>query len=468
MTFSSPYFWLFLISTLALHHLTPERWRWLLLLGASYLFYWWQAPYLPLVLAAITAISYLCGIGMLNTDSGFRRGSLFWGGVSSCILLLALLKYGSAGLLPGTSALQTMVTIGVSYYTFQALSYLIDIRLGLLPPEQHLGYYALSLAFFPKLLQGPIERGNDLLPQLRTGKPFDYLAVRSGLLLVAWGLFQKVVIADRLGMYVDTVYNNLHAYQGLPLLVATYGYAGQIYFDFAGYTSMAIGSARLFGINLTANFNQPYLATSIADFWRRWHISFSRWILDYIFKPLQLGWRDWGATGTALALLITFVVSGLWHGASWNFVIWGMLHGIYMACSVWYRPWQKKLHNWLGVSKKPLLKLWQIGITFQLVCLAWVFFRANSLDDALYVLQHLWPLQTEPLQGLLMIKGDRELYITTLLLGGLMTTVLFPSLKHGIHTLFTGRWRWAAYYLLVLIILVCGIFHQGAFLYGRF
>jgi alginate O-acetyltransferase complex protein AlgI len=364
--------------------------------------------------------------------------------------------------------LQTMVTIGVSYYTFQAISYLIDIRLGLLKPEHHLGYYALSLAFFPKLLQGPIERGGDLLPQLQDSKPFDYLAARSGLLLVAWGLFQKVVIADRLGMYVDTVYNDLRSYQGASLLLATYGYAGQIYFDFAGYTSMAIGSARMFGIALTPNFNQPYLATSIADFWRRWHISFSRWILDYIFKPLQLGWRNWGTAGTSLALLITFLVSGLWHGASWGFIVWGLLHGCYMACSVWYRPWQKKLHHWLGISKTPLLKFWQIGITFHLVCLAWVFFRANSLSDAFYVLQHLWPLQTEALRGFMMIKGDRELYITLLLLGGLMTAVLFPPFKHGIAAQFNGRWRWAGYYLLVLIIFVCGIFHQGAFLYGRF
>jgi len=468
VTFSSPFFWAFLIVVLIAHAGTPQRWRWLTLLASSYLFYWWQAPYLPLVLATVTAISYLCGIGMVTAVTVRIRGILFWGGVSACVLLLALLKYGAAGMLPGPAVLQTMVTLGVSYYTFQAISYLADIRLGLLLPERHLGYYALSLAFFPKVLQGPIERGGDLLPQLRVSQPFDYQAARSGLLLVAWGLFQKVVVADRLGMYVDTAYNDLASYHGLPLLMATYGYAGQIYFDFAGYTCMAIGSARLFGITLSPNFNQPYLATSLADFWRRWHISFSRWILDYIFKPLQLAWRDQGSYGTALALLITFFISGLWHGASWGFVLWGLLHGVYMACAVFYRPWQKKLHKKLGITGSPLLKLWQVVVTFHLVCLAWVFFRADTVGEALYVLQHLWPLQTEGLQGFLMIKGERELYLTALLLVGLLMAVLFPALERGIATLFTSRWRWAGYYLLVLVILVCGLFHQGAFLYGRF
>ena len=214
--------------------------------------------------------------------------------------------------------------------------------------------------------------------------------MRFGLLLFTWGLFKKVVLADRLGIYVDTVYDDVHSYQGLPLILATYAYAFQIYFDFSGYTDMALGTARLFNINLTQNFNSPYLATSIADFWRRWHISFSRWILDYIFKPLQMQWRNARNWGTAAALLVTFTVSGLWHGANWGFIIWGLLHGIYLACSVFYKPYQKKIHKTLKLQKTKTLKVWQIFVTFHLVTFAWIFFRASSLADAGYLITNIF------------------------------------------------------------------------------
>lgn len=469
MTFTSPYFWLFLLGAVCCYYGTPSSWRWLMLLLMSYLFYWWQSPYLTLILMAITLVSYLGGIGVANAKTEQRSRAVFWGSLGVCIFMLVLLKYGTAGFLPGFSFLGAMAIVGVSYYVFQAISYLTDIRLGLLEPEKHVGYYALSLSFFPKLLQGPIERGGDILPQLHANLPFDYQAARSGLLLFAWGLFQKVVIADRLGMYVDAVYNDLQVYTGVPLILATYGFAGQIYFDFAGYTNMAIGSAKLFNITLTPNFNQPYRATSIAEFWRRWHISFSRWIFDYIFKPFQMAWRDAGAVGTSLALLITFLVSGLWHGISSGFVIWGVLHGLYMVCGVIYRPWRKKLHELFGFSNSLLLKIWQIFFTFHLVCIAWVFFRANNLSDALYLFKHLLPGEGSSIKGFLMIKGDREFYITTLLLVGLAVTPFTPSLL-AIHLkkLLEGPWRWLCYTMVVIAILVLGIFHQGAFLYGRF
>jgi len=183
------------------------------------------------------------------------------------------------------------------------------------------------------------------------------------MLLFTWGLFKKVVVADRLALYADQVYNNVHDYTGLSLIIGTYAFALQIYFDFSAYTDMARGTGRMFSINLTENFNHPYLATSIADFWRRWHISFSRWILDYIFKPLQMEWRNWGQAGTALALIVTFLVCGIWHGATWGFIFWGLLHGIYMAASIYYRPYQKRLHKWLGVEKSTWLKWWQIFVT---------------------------------------------------------------------------------------------------------
>jgi D-alanyl-lipoteichoic acid acyltransferase DltB (MBOAT superfamily) len=226
---------------------------------------------------------------------------------------------------------RVLSSIGMSFYTFQALSYSNDIYREIQIPEAHLGRFALYVCFFPKLLQGPIERAGGLLIQLRKPFEFDYENTREGLLRIAWGLFKKVVIADRVAVIVNTVYGNAGGFTGLPLIVATYSYAIQIYTDFSGYTDIALGTARLFNIRLTENFNKPYFAQGVADFWRRWHISLSSWLLDYIFRPLQWRWRDLRLAGPFMALLVTFLVSGAWHGASWNFILWGLLHGLFIA-----------------------------------------------------------------------------------------------------------------------------------------
>jgi D-alanyl-lipoteichoic acid acyltransferase DltB (MBOAT superfamily) len=335
---------------------------------------------------------------MGQADAAGTRSRLLWSGIAINLVILALMKYlpfllasrgfpaAIFGMADGARPLGTLLAIGVSYYVFQAISYLVDIYLELAEPEEHFGHFALYLAFFPKLLQGPIERAGDLLPQLKGKLELDFF---SGLPLFLWGLFKKVVIADRIAIYVNAVYNNAEHHSGLSLLLATYVYAVQIYCDFSGYTDMALGTAKMLGINLTQNFNRPYFATSIADFWRRWHISFSRWILDYIFKPLQMQWREGRNWGTAAALLVTFLVSGIWHGASWGFVVWGLLHGLYLACSVFYRPYQKMLHKALGIEKTGLLKAWQMFVTFNLASFAWIFFRADSLGGAWMILEKI-------------------------------------------------------------------------------
>jgi D-alanyl-lipoteichoic acid acyltransferase DltB (MBOAT superfamily) len=207
--------------------------------------------------------------------------------------------------------------------------------------------------------------------------------VVAGARRVVWGLFQKTVVADRLAPFVGAAFSDVRHHAGLPLLVATYLYSAQLYFDFAGYTDMALGLGRALGIRLTPNFAAPYLARSVSEFWRRWHISLSSWLLDYVFRPLQLGLRGWRTWGTPAALVITFLVSGLWHGASWTFVAWGLLHGLYLAASVLYRPVQRRLHRALGLDGSPVLAVAQIAVTFHLVCLGWIFFRAGSLRDAL-------------------------------------------------------------------------------------
>jgi len=405
VVFNSLEYFLFLPAIWLIHYFLGHRFRWVFLLAASYLFYAsLKVPYLLGVITLVTVSTYLFGRWIYKTESTEKKRQLLWIGISTNLLILVVMKYipfltdnlnfllsfFDSPISPHHVPL--FVAIGASYYIFQAISYLSDIYLEIEEPEPHFGYFALYLAFFPKLLQGPIERAGDLLPQLKQKYEFNYDNMRFGLLLFTWGLFKKVVLADRLGIYVDAVYDDVHSYQGLPLILSTYAYAFQIYFDFSGYTDMALGTARLFNINLTQNFNSPYLATSIADFWRRWHISFSRWILDYIFKPLQMQWRNARNLGTAAALLVTFTVSGLWHGASWGFIIWGLLHGVYLACSIFYKPYQKKIHKAFHLQKTKRLNFWQIFVTYHLVTFAWIFFRASTLFDALYVVKNIFNL----------------------------------------------------------------------------
>ena len=483
MTFHSFSYLLFLPVVYLIYYFCADRWRWLVLLASSYAFYaWLQAFYLPAALVAVTGISYACALRLASHKEEAARQRWLWTGCGACLAVLVLLKYlpfletranSIFGLQSNLGA--TLIGIGVSYFTFQALSYLADVYLEVVEPERHLGHYALYLAFFPKLLQGPIERAGDLMPQLREPYRFEYDAMRSGLLLFACGLFKKVVLADRLALFADQVYNNVHHYSGPGLVLGTYAYALQLYFDFSGYTDMARGTGRMFGVRLTENFNAPYLATSIADFWRRWHISFSRFILDYIFKPLQMGWRDWGESGTAAALVVTFLVSGIWHGASWGFVVWGLLHGVYLASSTYYRPYQKRLHDWLGVGKKSWLKCWQVLVTFHLVCVAWVFFRANTLGDAWYVIGSMldWSsyltfreigLGRYLRHNVTLELGRVELMTTVILL---LVTLMLRKVKPDTVLEKPGWFRWISYSGILVAILFLRM-PESKFIYFKF
>lgn len=477
MIFNSLTYFLFLPTIYLFFYISPDRFRWLVLLLASFVFYGaLKAPYLLAVLGVVTVFTYMVGRQLGTCSNQRQKLRLFWFGVATNILILAAIKYfpflaRNVSAILGTMlpAGQIFVSIGVSYYVFQAISYLADIYLEIIAPEQHLGYFALYLALFPKILQGPIERADSFLPQLKQPYRFDYDNMRSGMLLFTWGLFKKVVVADRLGFYADQVFNNVHGYTGLALIIGIYAYAFQIYFDFSGYTDMARGTGRLFGINLTENFNRPYLATSIADFWRRWHISFSRWILDYIFRPLQMRWRDRGQAGMALALIITFLVSGIWHGATWGYVIWGLLHGIYLAASTYYRPYKKTLHKYMGVEKSRWLKWWQVLVTFNLVSFAWVFFRAKSLEDAGYIVRNLF----DGIGGadtIFASRGPLENAIMSFVFLIVVVVTILRARLTDVHSFFQLPfiYRWLTYILLPTVILLFYIDKNHTFIYLNF
>lgn len=493
MPFNTLSYFLFLPVVYLVHYFSPDRFRWLVLLGASFYFYAaLKAPHLIAVLLLITTITYFTGIWIDRSENPRTKRHLLWGGISANVLTLVILKYLPfltqnlnivlSLILPGATVPvgKTIIAIGVSYFIFQAISYLIDIYLEIERPERHFGYFGLYMSFFPKLLQGPIERGCDLLPQFKIPYVFNYDKVRGGMLLFAIGLLKKVVIADRLAFMVDPVFDNVHAYKGFPLLLATYYYSLQIYFDFSGYTDMALGTAMMFNITLTQNFNNPYFAASIADFWRRWHISFSRWILDYIFKPLQMSWRNWGSWGTALALLITFTISGVWHGASWGFVIWGALHGIYMACSIPYKKIRKNILHVLDVKESSrALKLFEMLVIFNLVSIAWIFFRASSINDALYILNNCIVGAVNTIHdlsvshsipdniNLSLTKGLLEvliLYIFIIAVTVINNNNYFKLIQANSKSLA----RWSYYTFIVSSIILLGFFGKNDFVYFQF
>jgi len=496
VAFNTLNYFLFLPLVYLLFFIVRDRIRWLVLLLASLLFYaTMNVPYLLLVLVLVTLTTFGVGIWLEHVSTPKAKCTLLWGGILANLLILVTMKY-LPFLTENLNALSALfladlqikpinvfVSLGVSFYVFHAISYLFDIYLEIEKAERHFGYFALYMAFFPKLLQGPIERAGDLIPQFKAKYEFNYDNMRFGMLLFTWGLFKKLVIADRLGMFANSVYNDVSSYQGLPLFIATYFYAFQIYLDFSGYTDMALGSANLFNIKLTQNFMSPYLATSVADFWRRWHITFSRWILDYIFKPLQMQWRNRKNWGTAAALIVAFLISGIWHGASWGFVIWGGLHGFYMACSVFYKPYQNKLHKAFKFEKSGFLKAMQIFVTFNLVSFAWIFFRAKNLDDALYIVTHLLPLNasdksfdtfTHFIEHNIFLKQSSREFCVALLCLGFIGIVSFVAHRNGNHD-FSSFWvsrslpvRWILYYALVFSIIFFAVYESNTFIYYQF
>lgn len=490
MTFNSFSYFLFLPTVFLVFQFTKDRFRWLVLLASSYIFYGFLLrPSLLAVLAFVTIFSYWVGSLIGQTKSQKRRKTLLCIGVSVNLLVLVYFKY-LVFLVENLNMLldllsfentipqpEPLVSVALSFFIFQAISFLADMYFGTIRPELHPGHFALYISFFPKLLQGPIERTGNFLPQIKKPYQFKYDEVRQGLLLFSWGLFLKTVVADRFALFVDPVYNNVQAYTGITLIIATYAYAFQIYFDFAGYTNMALGSARLFGITLTQNFNSPYLATSCADFWRGWHISFSRWILDYIFEPLQMKWRNLAKTGTALALFVTFLLSGIWHGASWNFLIWGVLHGIFLAISIYYRPYKKKIHKRLVPEKNRWARAVPILITFHLVCLTYIFFRSTTVSDAWYIVTNMLDIHGNyaSIQG----NGMSEFIKSDILIGQKKTVALTLAVMSSIPlTVRRFRnmpffekpvwFRWTCYYGLFLLITVFHLSTKPSFIYFQF
>ncbi len=404
MLFNSAAFLLFFPIVTTAYFLLPHRFRWMLLLGASCYFYMAFIPAYILILAVTITVDYFAGLGLERFEGRKKRWVLI-ASILTNVGMLAFFKYFNfanenlaalanfIGWNYPIESLSIILPIGLSFHTFQSLSYTIEVYRGHQKAERHFGYLALYVMYYPQLVAGPIERPQNILHQLHTEQHFDYQRVADGLKRMAWGIFKKVVVADRMVTLVNPVYGDPTSYDGPALVLATLAFSIQIYCDFSGYSDIALGSAQVMGVKLMKNFDHPYFARSIAEFWRRWHISLSTWFRDYVYIPL--GGNRVKKPRWAFNLLLTFLISGLWHGANWTYIIWGGLHGMYFVFSELTKPFWRRLSALMRLDRLPRLKsALAMLTTFALVTFAWIFFRAASLSDALYITRHLvsgWP-----------------------------------------------------------------------------
>lgn len=469
MLFNSIAFLLFFPILCALYFCIPAsqlRLRNLLLLVASYYFYMNWDPAYALLLLTSTVITYLAALGIGYFKEKRKKKICL---VSSLVLNLAILflfKYfnflamnietalQASGLAVNMPKFALLLPVGISFYTFQALGYSIDVYRGTVKIERDFPTYALFVSFFPQLVAGPIERSQNLLPQFKQQHRFDYDAVMSGVKLMVWGYFMKLVLADRCGIYVDTIFNNVDKHNGGSYLVASLLFPFQIYGDFAGYSLIAIGVARVLGFRLMENFHRPYFACTIGEFWHRWHISLSTWFKDYVYIPL--GGNRVGKLRNYFNLLITFVVSGIWHGANWTFLCWGTIHGILLC-----------IEKAFGISKQKYTgakKLFHWAATFVLVCFAWILFRANNLSDAVSVVTGIFTNLGTP----------KPEYANFMAIGLAMTVLLTKEFADEfnwkIRVADSKSWLVRHIYLIIMIayIILFGVLGGDQFIYFQF
>ncbi len=491
MLFNTVEFFVFFPVVTIAYFLTPHRWRWLLLLAASCYFYIQFIPVYIFILFFTIAVDYVAGILIEGTEGEKRRIYL----VASLIAnlgVLAVFKYFNflnnnldsviefLGWNYPIKPLAIILPIGLSFHTFQSMSYTIEVYRRRQAAERHLGMFALYVMFYPQLVAGPIERPQNMLHQYHEQHHFDYQRVTDGLKLMTWGLFKKVVIADRLAMVVNRVYSQPSSYEGIHLIIATVCFAYQIYCDFSGYSDIAIGAAQVMGFHFMDNFKQPYASRSISEFWRRWHISLSTWFRDYVLFSLpgnrESKWR------MQFNVILTFLASGLWHGANWTFVIWGGLHGMYLVISLWTQVLRDKIYGPAGLGRFQFITgMLQTAGTFSLVTFAWIFFRAPTVSEAFYIIGHLF----NGLGDFLLNIYNLEFVKTTLFELGfhwedwflvlssiaVLEVVQYYQRRGSVRAMLSRRsaWvRWSAYYGLMATILIFGVFNRSQFIYFQF
>ncbi len=493
MLFNSLHFLLFFLLVTPAYFFLPKKFKTLFLLVASCYFYMAFLPIYILILLGTIVIDYFAGI-YIEKSSGKKRKLFLVISLISNISILCVFKYYNflnenlSGLLSSFGYhnhipnLSILLPIGLSFHTFQAMSYTIEVYRGNQQAERNFITYSLYVMFYPQLVAGPIERPQNLLPQFKQDHAFEYQRVVNGLKLMAWGMFKKVVIADRLAEMVNYVYDDPLKFQGFPLLISTLFFAIQIYCDFSGYSDIAIGSAQVMGFKLMRNFERPYFSSSISEFWKRWHISLSTWFKDYLYIPLGgnrvIKWRMY------YNLMLTFLISGLWHGANFTFIIWGAVHGVYLIVELLISPFKNKINAKIKTRfLKIVVRLGNVFITFCLVAFAWIFFRARTFTEANHIIKNLF-IATKP-QYRHLKAGDEESFTRFIYLGTTQLNFLIAIIS--IIFLFTVEFlerkghlreqlsqtnpllKWACYSGVIALILYFGVFNKNIqFIYFQF
>lgn len=538
MLFNSYKFFIFLFVVLCLFYALPHRFRWLFLLASSYFYYMFWDPRYAILISVTTVVVYGTALAMKGRTAGVRKLLVALSAFLNLGILFIFKYYNffsstlhsifsNFGLNYQVPTLSLLMPIGISFYTFMALSYTIDVYRGTREPERNLGLFALYLSFFPILLSGPIERSTTLLPQFDKEIKFDYNNFTDGLKLFAWGYFQKLVIADRLSIYVNQIFATPQAFHGLPVLLALYLFTFQVFCDFSGYTDMAIGAGQMLGYRLIPNFRRPHFAQSLAELWRRWHMSLISWFRDYLYIPLGGNrvpqWRSY------INMLIIFTLSGLWHGAQWTFVIWGSLNGVFLVLSRMTQEWRDWIHRKVmeGLARVPaagyfasgallaaaafmvgrigmpggigtrvlcgaaaLMALvlgafktrgaafdrfikgvrvfWMRFVTVTLLMIGGVFFGSKTLSDAWYIMTHSFGTN---FKDLLLNQHPFQFAMTILVVIVLIVIQYIQETRGSLRELVRARpawFRWSLYFLLCCGILMLGYRGSTQFIYFRF
>lgn len=483
MLFNSFDFLFFFPVAVVVFYLLKHRYRWIWLLFCSYFFYMYIEPMLLLLLWTSTIIDYYCGLKMEQyKEIKIRRRFLYLSIVTN-LGLLFFFKYfvfftqnavevlDFFGIQMGMAVngghsdyVKILLPIGISFYTFQTMSYSIDVYKREIPAERHLGRYALFVSFFPQLVAGPIERTKRLLPQFSKAVHFDVERIKKGIIIMAWGFFLKLIVADRLGVYVDDVFYRASDYKGLPLLLGSYFFAFQIYYDFSAYCAIAIGAAQILGYNLMQNFNRPIFLNSIADFWRKWHISLMKWFRDYLYIPLVRKLKF----SKVSAMLVVFFFNGLWHGASWTFVVWGVLCGVLLIVDNKTTPMRRRFLNSIGLSHKmKVIKVLNGIMLFTMLVVILVFFRSPSIGQAGIYINNMFSLSSSALN----VYHDKFELGLSLFLVVLVQIIHFYKGNNRVYELVWNRprWlRWIFYFLFILVMVLFSVNRQNNFIYFQF
>lgn len=490
MSFNSIGFLVFYVVVVTLFFALSHKYRWGLILIASLYFYMsWRPEYVLLILFS-AVIDYWASAQMAKRETQKERKPFLIVSLISNLGLLFSFKYFNflnesarevvdhfGGHYP-IPYLDVLLPVGISFYTFQTMSYSIDVYWGKLKPEKHFGIYMLFVSYFPQLVAGPIERAQHLLHQFNRESKFNYPRVVSGLKLMAWGMFKKVMIADRVAVMVNNVYNTPGQHEGPAYILATILFAVQIYCDFSAYSDIAIGAARVMDIDLMRNFRSPYFSKNVSEFWRRWHISLSTWFRDYVYIPLggnrTVKWRWY------YNLFITFFLSGIWHGANWTFVIWGALHGFYLIFAIWTVSIRERIGSVLGLGRVPALNnAVQIATTFVLACFGWIFFRANSITDAFTIIGGMghgiggfFGPTVKQFYAPLVGASNTEMILALASIVVLIIVDILQGLPGGVNGVLAKRprWqRWTVYYTLIGTMIFFGAYYQPVqFIYFQF